>query len=224
LYVALTRAKREMYVIGVKRQKDTFPFDILPADGFQASTEKGSPVFEPALPEAGPPLSHETRTVPAPFATGRLGRQERHRGEQVHRMLERVEYTGADIVETLRAAAARTAREAREDPAELSDAAEALVRVLRGTVLGKLFAPAPGRLVLREQEFCDETGRLFRMDRVVVDPDRVTVVDFKTGAEETGRYEEDVRTYARILGQVYPGRAVEALLAFVDAGIVRKVL
>jgi ATP-dependent exoDNAse (exonuclease V) beta subunit len=78
--------------------------------------------------------------------------------------------------------------------------------------------------VLREQEFCDEAGRLFRMDRVVVDPDRVTVVDFKTGAEETGRYEEDVRTYARILGQVYPERHVDGLLAYVDAGSVQKVL
>ncbi len=78
--------------------------------------------------------------------------------------------------------------------------------------------------MLREQEFCDEAGRLFRMDRVVVDGDRVTVVDFKTGAEETGRYEEDVRAYARILRQVYPGRTVEALLAFVDAGSVRRVV
>ena len=224
LYVALTRAKREMYVIGVKRQRDTFPFDILPADGFQPSAEKGSPLFETALPESGPALSHETRTVPAPFATGRLGRRERHRGEQVHRMLERVEYVGADPGETLRAAAARTAREAREDPVELADAAEALARVLRGTELGKLFTPAPARVVLREQEFCDEAGRLFRMDRVVVDPDRVTVVDFKTGVEETGRYEEDVRAYARILGQVYPERHVEALLAYVDAGSVQKVL
>ncbi len=224
LYVALTRAKREMYVIGVKRQKDTFPFDILPVEGFEASAEKGSPAFEPTLPESGPSLSHETRTVPAPFGGGRLGRRERHRGEQVHRMLEQVEYIGADLVETLRAAAARTAREAREDPADLADAAEALVRVLRGTELERLFTPAPARRVLREQEFCDETGRLFRMDRVVVDPDLVTVVDFKTGAEETGRYEEDMRTYARILVQIYPGKTVEALLAYVDAGSVRKVV
>ena len=139
-------------------------------------------------------------------------------------MLERVEYAGADLLETLRAAAARTAREAREDPAELADTADAVARVLRETELGRLFTPAPGRVVLREQEFCDEKGRLFRMDRVVVDPDRVTVVDFKTGAEETGRYVEDVRTYARILGQVYPERHVDALLAWVDAGSVQKVL
>ena len=224
LYVSLTRAKREMYVIGVKRDRDTFPFDILPAAGFQASAQKGAPVFEAAPPESGPPLSHEARPVPAPFATGRLGRRERRRGERVHRMLELVEYAGADMREILKAAAARTAQETREDPAELADAAEALVRVLRATELGKLFTPAPGRLVLREQEFCDEAGRLFRMDRVVVDADRVTVVDFKTGAEEAGRYEEDMRTYARILRQVYPERKVEALLAYVDAGSVRRVL
>jgi ATP-dependent exoDNAse (exonuclease V) beta subunit len=124
----------------------------------------------------------------------------------------------------LAAAAMRTAREAREDPAEINAAAGVLARMLRGTELGGLFARAPGRVVLREQEFCDQNGRLFRMDRVVVDRDRVTVVDFKTGVEETSRYEEDIRNYARILGQVYPGRSVNALLAFVDAGSVRRVL
>jgi ATP-dependent exoDNAse (exonuclease V) beta subunit len=139
-------------------------------------------------------------------------------------MLELVEFTGGDMEAALAAAAMRTAREAREDPAEIGAAASALARMLRGTELGGLFADSPGRMVLREQEFCDQNGRLFRMDRVVVDGDRVTVVDFKTGAEETGRYEEDIRNYARILGQVYPGRSVNALLAFVDAGSVRRVL
>ena len=62
------------------------------------------------------------------------------------------------------------------------------------------------------------------MDRVVVDPDRVTVVDFKTGAVGTDRYLEDMRTYARILRQVYPERHVQALLAYVDAGSVQRVI
>ena len=51
-----------------------------------------------------------------------------------------------------------------------------------------LFEPRPGRRVFREVDFCDAEGRAFRMDRVVVDPDAVTVVDYKTGADtDAGR-------------------------------------
>ena len=40
LYVALTRAKREMYVIGVKSPRDGFPFDLFPAESFAPSPER----------------------------------------------------------------------------------------------------------------------------------------------------------------------------------------
>ena len=36
-------------------------------------------------------------------------------------------------------------------------------------------------------------------------------------------YDEQMRTYAKILAGVYPGRRVEALLVFTDRGAVRSV-
>jgi RecB family exonuclease len=94
--------------------------------------------------------------------------------------------------------------------------------MIRGTALSNAFAAAPGRTILIEQEFCDETGRLFRMDRVVVDPAVVTVIDFKTGAEDPASHEGQLRTYMHILASVYPERAVEALIAYVDRGTIRE--
>ncbi len=47
---------------------------------------------------------------------------------------------------------------------------------------------APASQVLIEAEFIDKTGSLFRMDRVLVDKDAVTVIDFKTGGENTKKY------------------------------------
>ncbi len=41
LYVALTRARRELYVIGVRREGDSFPFDLLPEEGFAPRDDKG---------------------------------------------------------------------------------------------------------------------------------------------------------------------------------------
>ncbi len=62
------------------------------------------------------------------------------------------------------------------------------------------------------------------MDRVVVDPDRVTVVDFKTGEEERLEHVRQMQEYAGILSAVYPGRRVEAVLAYLDTGRLRRVV
>ena len=58
-------------------------------------------------------------------------------------------------------------------------------------------------------------GRLFRMDRVVVDTDTVTVIDFKTG-EDKDTYSEQIHGYITILQNLYTDRAIHGILAFVD--------
>jgi ATP-dependent exoDNAse (exonuclease V) beta subunit len=61
------------------------------------------------------------------------------------------------------------------------------------------------------------------MDRIVLDAGKISVIDFKTGAENPGPHELQMRNYMAILSEVYPARAIEALLAYVDLGRVRKV-
>ena len=101
-----------------------------------------------------------------------------------------------------------------------------LAAALRQLGLADLFAPRAGREVYTERDFCDERGQVHRMDRLVVDPDRVLVVDWKTGGEEIGTPEQEaqVRAYAGILRQVYPGRTVDALLVHLDRRETRSVL
>ncbi len=223
LYVALTRAKREMFVIGVRRDRDAFPFDLLPADSFAPSGERQRVEASAAEPLLAEELSHEARPVPVSFAAGRLGREERRRGELAHRMLELTEYAGPDLEAGLEAAGARAARQMRTDPAEARALVGPLARMIRGTALAELFRPAEGRTVLTERELCDAEGRLFRMDRIVVDPRRVTVVDFKTGAEDPAAHEAQLRGYAGILSDVYPGRSVGAVAAYLDLGSLRVI-
>ena len=223
LYVALTRAEREMYVIGVKGQRDSYPFDLLPAESFVPSAEKGRPETSAAPRESAAELSHQARPVPVSFEGGKLGREERRRGELAHRMLELTTPAGPDPAALLTAAGERAAREARGDISEARALVPSLLRMLAQPDLAQCFAKQPGRMILTEQELCDAEGRLFRMDRIVVEPGHVTVIDFKTGAEEPARHEAQVRDYMRILSEVYPARTVSALIAYVDLGTVRSV-
>ncbi len=61
------------------------------------------------------------------------------------------------------------------------------------------------------------------MDRLVVTPDRVLVIDYKTNRPAPARIEDadpayvlQLAVYAAVLRQLYPDRAVEAALVWTD--------
>ena len=102
---------------------------------------------------------------------------------------------------------------------------ERLIRLLRSEAMADCFTRRPDREVRKEQEFSDGDGRLFRMDRLMIDRDRVTVVDYKTGKERGAKkgYEAQIRNYMKILRGVYPERRVEGVIAYVDLGEVTRI-
>ncbi len=223
LYVALTRARRELYVIGVRRGEEKFPFDLLPTDSF--APDSAGRRRAPAAPGGEPAerLSHDLGVARLEFAgAGALSREERRRGERAHRMLELVGAFPPDLPGALRRAAVQAAAEAREDRDLTEALVPALVRLVQATELAGCFSPAEGRVVFTEQEFCDSAGTLSRMDRVVVDPALVTVIDFKTGAEEPAQHEAQLRSYMAVLSEVYPGRPVRGIIGYVDRGTARS--
>jgi ATP-dependent exoDNAse (exonuclease V) beta subunit len=157
------------------------------------------------------------------FSGGPLGREERRRGELVHRILELTLHAGPDLETRLSASAERAAREMRSDVQEARDLVPSLVRLLRTPELSDCFSPAAGRSIFTEQELCDSDGKLVRMDRVIVDAKKLVVIDYKTGLENPAAHESQVRDYMKILSEAYPGRKTMALLAYVDIGTVRKI-
>ncbi|MDH4232107.1 MAG: PD-(D/E)XK nuclease family protein, partial [Nitrospirota bacterium] len=70
----------------------------------------------------------------------------------------------------------------------------------------------------------DGEGRLFRMDRVIMDSDKITIIDYKTGAEgvDEGKYRLQMKTYMKILKEVCPEKAVEGIIAHADRREVRR--
>ena len=69
-----------------------------------------------------------------------------------------------------------------------------------------------------EQEIADDEGHLFRVDRIIIDPDKVTIIEYKTGSDEEGEGKHlfQMRNYLRIVGDFYPGRPVEGIIGYVD--------
>ena len=81
-----------------------------------------------------------------------------------------------------------------------------------------IFDAIPGRVIKKEQDFSDPRGNLFRMDRVIFEEDRVSVIDYKTGTDKEAEkeYISQLKNYIRILKEIYPDKKVEGVIAYVD--------
>ncbi len=240
LYVCLTRAEKELYVVCVKEKRVE---SERPTKGSRSDVNAFPSAF---LPET--PVGHNVRplveeessddlTAPAwiiartdapakavSLRTGeRIGFAETRRGEVYHAILARIMTVVGPADEAVRSALEQEPSSSRTRP-ESEHIRGTLIDFLNANGVRELFAPRPARVVRCEQEFLSQSGALFRADRVVVDGDEVVVVDFKTGSSShSGDHEVQVREYMEILHELYPGKPVRGVLAYVDQARVAEV-
>ncbi|MFA6468874.1 MAG: UvrD-helicase domain-containing protein [Bacteroidota bacterium] len=214
IYVSLTRARKEMYVSVVYKKTENLPAAILPEKAYGSkyrTAEKDMPVGKLPL------IDSKYWTVPVSFpaaAYQKFGLAETHRGDMIHSILSNIEYVSENDEKTV-----REAMNVLTGPSGLEEEHE--VRNLRQFFshpdVRQYFTEQPGRLILREQDIAASNGRLFRMDRVIVDSENVTVVDFKTGNDEHhDEYQLQVRNYMALLKDIYPSKNVRGALLYID--------
>jgi len=221
LYVALTRAKEEMYVISVKSELASEPSAFLPSTGFDSTTKPAVTVLTPSLKKRATLAHPIERALLKPQSTEKLSLYERKRGDVVHAILSRIEFVDADVSDQISRTSLEIQRETGE-PFDSSSIEQQLVSFMAKAGVQSIFTRKEKRTVLNEQEFVNHDGRLFRMDRVIVDEDAVAVIDYKTG-DENEKYAEQVQEYMNILSGIYAGRSIRGMLAYVDRGFVREV-
>jgi ATP-dependent exoDNAse (exonuclease V) beta subunit len=224
LYVGFTRSEAELYVIGVRDKSDGYPFDLLPVHDYPPSARPGRRPAERT--EAAQTFSVRHTHAPTEYRIspgGLISPEERQRGEFIHRVLFFVGYAGDGYAEDLLKAIRKAKNETGAEYPE-ADIKETVIGVIEHPEMADCFRQKAGRVIRREQEFSDGDGRLFRMDRVVIDRDKITVIDYKTGWEKDAEesHETQMRTYMKILRAVYPGRDVEGIIAYVDRKEVRR--
>ncbi len=219
LYVISTRARHELYNLVIKKTRKT-----------AVKEPRLSDLFETL--EAGHPDAHkpEQRKASKPVEIiSAAGRQEQRfdalkptyasffetaEGELVHDLLSRFVGLPEDLEPEL---SVRFDELAPKYPFKFDKDGmiKGLVSFLNNSDVTQFFAAAPGRQVLVEAEFIDKSGALFRMDRVLLDADSVTVIDFKTGHENTQKYTAQLKGYLAIIAEVY-GKPAKACIAYVD--------
>ncbi len=219
LYVISTRARHELYNLFVKKLRKTPAKEARLSDLFENYNSPSAPKQparaagkQPALPveivAAGArpegPFETQKPTYASYFETAE--------GNLVHEVLAQFREMPKDPAAEVSAQFDRLAHKYsfKFDKAKV---VKSIAAFLSSPQAAPFFAP--GAEVLVEAEFVDRNGALFRMDRVIIGKDKITVVDFKTGLENTEKYTAQLKNYLAIISEVY-GKPVEALLAYVD--------
>jgi ATP-dependent helicase/nuclease subunit A len=146
------------------------------------------------------------------------------RGDLIHRLLQVL----PDVPSAERGAAARAllAREGDLTESQREEMAAAALSVLQDARFAEVFGPgsrAEAPIIGTAAALPEGLAISGRIDRLVVLPDRVLVVDFKTNRPSPARIEDadpayirQMALYAAVLGEVFPGRTIEAALVWTD--------
>jgi ATP-dependent helicase/nuclease subunit A len=193
-----------------------------------AATEFSPPAIPewartPAPPETQPPrplapsaLAADDEALPPPSATMRAAAV---RGTLIHQLLER-------LVAVDPAARPEAARRWLEHSGGVSDTAmrDELVSQVCGILSDPRFADLFGPRSLGEAPLAATLpdGRVIAgtMDRLLIENDRVSVIDFKTGRVPPDAdaiptsHRRQMQAYAEALQVIFPGRAVRAALLY----------
>jgi ATP-dependent helicase/nuclease subunit A len=225
LYVALTRAKRELHVIGVKNPRDAYPFDIF--EGLA-----GRPLGTKSRVKRDKKAARTPEVQRVRFAThverplnprDVLDDPDIRRGIAGHAILAGIPYLRAGWDAEVQDAIGRMAGPV-DERAMVDDVGRAIVAFFRNSPLADLFQEKPGRRVFTEFDVCDAAGRTLRLDRVVVDDGTVVILDYKTGspagpasrASWEAKNDAQMAAYIEVMKGIYPEKIVRGILAYID--------
>ncbi|MBP7216208.1 MAG: UvrD-helicase domain-containing protein [Candidatus Omnitrophica bacterium] len=224
IYVALTRAKAELYVLmspKLNRGALNLASLLFPPEAL----ERGSAVaLNARLPEQAvaleiPPSEYKdwVHALKDEFEDESLlgNRQKIVRGQLLHFILAGIgNLAHEDLATTL----AQTMRKAKAQfPfAHDIDSLEATVKkLLEHRDLASYFNVADG-MVHQEKEVVNAFGDSKRIDRLIVKPKEVVIIDYKSTKEGSQDYRAQVQEYMQIMKSLFPKRAVKGAVVFLD--------
>ncbi|QNM83122.1 double-strand break repair helicase AddA [Sphingomonas sabuli] len=195
------------------------PVDVPPAGIPAWATSAAPPEARPPRPLAPSAMAEDREAAPPPSPEMKAAAE---RGTIIHALLERLPAVAPDQRE---AAALRWLDRSAgvADPAARQDIADIVCGIIADTQFAPLFGPgslgeAPIAATLPDGRVIAGT-----VDRLLVQPDRVLVVDYKTGRAPDGAaaiplsHRVQMDAYRQALGVIFPGRAIEAALLYTAA-------
>jgi exodeoxyribonuclease V beta subunit len=243
LYVALTRAKSGVYMLGYKTSRtglgfwlnsiheklgDTpLPFDPIPKSEKKPAEEEERP-YHVTLIEHGP-VVREERSLYSPTERGVEIIEPKRRkgmefGEMIHRALSRVEWLdNVDADKLVRELIEYTSGVYRRSESDETLIEEHVLPLLRETLFDpelRFLFYRDGRDVACKNElaiyFEDEKKDVSgQIDRLIIGVDEISILDYKTGTEKP-EYKHQMRVYKKGIEKMYADRHIRCILVYLE--------
>lgn len=214
IYVALTRSKDELYVICFGERQDVFPLNLFAKHLGKVYGEKS--YGEKSVEESCLTLRADytpSRYSFLPKLSGDISEKRAIYGELIHEILSKIDYFDGKNVEWLKRLVELAQAKFPYD-VDSEKAFSDLLGLLNDERIGPFFEKREGREVRTEVEIVDSFGSVYRIDRLIFDPQSVKIVEFKTGKEEK-EHSLQVKRYKEILRSL-TSREVEAYIVYTE--------
>ncbi len=233
IYVALTRAKEELYLFVPNKAGNRLnDARLLIPDGMR---EMGAPAA--ASYEREKPKDMTLSPLPVSLHHDWIdylkeefqdigsvrNRQERLQGEVIHSMLSCIGNLSVD--KDRKEALDRALTQAGVSFSFIKDFSPymfILTRLLETGEIRPFFECGEAR-VFTEKEIVDTKGHLKRLDRLILKDNEAWIVDFKSSQELQGEQRQQVREYINIVQGIDPERRVRGYLVYLDTMGVEEV-
>ena len=229
VYVALTRAAQELYVFipdRVSNRKNPARY-LVPGTEIMERGKKclfvkpGSAAdfkIFPAISPADYPDWINLLKDEFVDAHQLRNRLEIERGEVLHRVFSGIgNLTGADVDLVVRTAVNDAQSEYRPGTKELAESEKKVRRLLDDPRFKSFFFLAEGESVFLEKDVVDSRGNTRRIDRLIVRPGRIDVLDYKSSGEGLSEHRNQLVEYIGIVKEIYPGSKVVGILVYLDS-------
>ena len=224
LYVALTRAKSELYIYLPKKSaassnKATFfiPNEVT-ISGKRRTLSSESHAKEEALIEIDPSKYKDwISTLEEEFTTKAevINREKIREGKIIHAILSRINNCQGKDLNIIIESAYNYAKSLYKLSEDLPYYKEKLTAIIIRKNLKDIFYPKDAE-VFCEKEVIDINGNSKRIDRLIVKSDQVWVVDYKSSANDKNQDHSQVVSYIKIITNIYPKAKVRGFLLYLN--------
>ncbi|MDI6785334.1 MAG: UvrD-helicase domain-containing protein [bacterium] len=226
-YVATTRAKDELYIFISNYER--MPQKFYPPILFEEPIfESGSPVSR--LPKH--PLKKE-KHIHLPLINewqDKLHRPLIDKNELIDTKSKIAQERGIlihDFLANLKKLSPEWNEELKDIFTSLSEAQKEIVPLMKqffnNESIRKWFVLPGETTVYCEKEIVDAQGLRYRADRILIFPEKVLAIEFKTGEPQSAEHQKQVTTYMNFLAEIYPDKKVEGWLVYIDENTFEEV-
>jgi len=223
LYVAMTRAKYEMFLFMPSRTsgKNNIVRTLIPYESHKRGRETASGETDkeekPLMSLPCSKYSDWIGVLKDEFITPSqlINREKMMKGEVLHFILSFIGNLAVDDKDQCLRMAQKMARLRYPYTKDLDE----YISVVRGLVEDKKFEPffyLKSGSVFQEKEVVDSYGDTKRMDRLIVLPEEALIVDYKSTRDEFEKYREQMSGYMKITRELYPRSKVSGFLIYLE--------